>query len=48
MARACAESYLKSRYEAGFPLIRDEAERESRLALHAARYGAAEAKQGAD
>ena len=47
MARACAESYLKSRYEAGFPLIRDEARREEHLALYAAEYEAQEAKQNA-
>lgn len=45
MARACAEGYLKSRYAAGFPLIRDERLREEQLALYAARYAAAGAAQ---
>jgi glycyl-tRNA synthetase alpha chain len=47
MARACAEAYIRSRYEVGFPLIRDNAERErwkriyeDKLAKEAAAVGA--------
>lgn len=47
MARACAESYLKSRYEAGFPLIGDETRRKGQLALYAAQCDAAAAKESA-
>ena len=47
MARACAESYLKSRYAAGFSLIKDEAQRREHIALYAAQYDAIEAKPSA-
>ncbi len=47
MARACAEAYLKSRYEARFPLIRSEAEREKALASYRAKFeGEAEDPDG--
>ena len=47
MARACAESYLKSRYAAGFSLIKDEAQRREHIALYAAQYDSIEAKPSA-
>jgi glycyl-tRNA synthetase alpha chain len=37
LARACAEAYIASRHKAGFTLIKDEAERERRVAEYAAR-----------
>jgi hypothetical protein len=46
MSRACAEAYLKSRYEGEFPLIRGEAEKERWLAAYAPRF-APESKESA-
>ncbi|MDP7167792.1 MAG: glycine--tRNA ligase subunit alpha [Nitrospinota bacterium] len=38
LARACAEAYIASRHKAGFTLIKDEAERERRVAEYTARF----------